>query len=52
MTRRLARYENGQPPIQRWGGERPRPTGQTALSTGSKGIGLPKRLWTWQSFAA
>ena len=26
MTRRLARYENGQPPIQRWGGERPRPT--------------------------
>jgi len=36
MTRRLARYENDQPPIQRWGGERPRPTEQTALSTGSK----------------
>jgi transposase len=35
MTRRLARYENGQPPIQRWGGERPRPTEQPALSTGS-----------------
>ena len=26
MTRRLARYENGQPPVKRWGGERPRPT--------------------------
>jgi hypothetical protein len=36
MTRRLARYENGQPPIKRWGGERPRPTQQAALSTGSK----------------
>jgi transposase len=36
MTRRLARYDNSQPPIQRWGGERPRPTEQTALSTGSK----------------
>jgi hypothetical protein len=36
MTRRLARYENGRPPIQRWGGERPRPPQQTALSTGSK----------------
>jgi transposase len=36
MTRRLARYETGQPPIKRWGGERPRPTEQTALSTGSK----------------
>ena len=35
MTRRLARYESGQPPIQRWGGERPRPPQQTALSTGS-----------------
>jgi transposase len=23
MTRRLARYENGQPPVKRWGGERP-----------------------------
>jgi transposase len=36
MTRRLARYETGQPPIQRWAGERPRPTEQTALSTGSE----------------
>ena len=36
MTRRLARYDNGQPPIQRWGGERPRPTGQTALSADSR----------------
>jgi transposase len=36
MTRRLARYENGQPPLKRWGAERPRPTEQTALSTGSK----------------
>ena len=35
MTRRLARYENGQPPTKRWGGERPRPTQQSALSTGS-----------------
>jgi transposase len=35
MTRRLARYENGHPPTKRWGGERPRPTEQTALSTGS-----------------
>ena len=35
MTRRLARYDNGQPPIQRWGGERPRPSEQAALSTGS-----------------
>ena len=35
MTRRLARYENGQPPIKRWGGERLRPTEQAALSTGS-----------------
>jgi hypothetical protein len=36
MTRRLARYENDQPPIERWGGERPRPNEQAALSTGSK----------------
>jgi transposase len=36
MTRRLARYDNGQPPLKRWGAERPRPTEQTALSTGSK----------------
>jgi transposase len=36
MTRRLARYETGQPPIQRWGGERPSPPQQAALSTGSK----------------
>jgi transposase len=35
MTRRLARYETGQPPTKRWGGERPRPTEQAALSTGS-----------------
>jgi transposase len=35
MTRRLARYENSQPPIKRWGGERPRPDQQAALSTGS-----------------
>ena len=35
MTRRLARYENGQPPIQRWGGERARLPQQAALSTGS-----------------
>ena len=25
MTRRLARYENGQPPIQRWGKDRKPP---------------------------
>ena len=25
MTKRLARYETGQPPIQRWGGQRQRP---------------------------
>jgi transposase len=25
MTKRLARYESGQPPIQRWGGDRKRP---------------------------
>jgi transposase len=36
MTRRLARYENRQPLAKRWGGERPRPPEQTALSTGSK----------------
>jgi hypothetical protein len=35
MTRRLTRYENGQPPVKRWGGERPRPPRQAALSTGS-----------------
>ena len=34
MTRRLTRYENGQPPPQRWGGDRPRPAQQAALSTG------------------
>jgi hypothetical protein len=32
MTSRLARYENGQPPTPRWGGERPRHTEQAALS--------------------
>jgi transposase len=36
MTRRLARYENGQSPVERWGGERPRPSEQAALSTGSE----------------
>jgi transposase len=30
MTRRLTRYENGQPPIRRWGGERPCPSEQPA----------------------
>jgi transposase len=40
MTRRLARYETGKPPAKRWGGERPRPPQQTALSTGSK-----ERTW-------
>lgn len=35
MTRRLARYENGHPPIQRWGEDRPRPPRQASLSTGS-----------------
>jgi transposase len=25
MTRRLSRYENSQPPVRRWGGERPKP---------------------------
>lgn len=35
MTRRLARYETGQPEPARWGGERPRPASQTPLSTGS-----------------
>ena len=35
MTRRLARYESGQPPIQHWSGERPRTSEPTALSTGS-----------------
>jgi transposase len=36
MTRRLARYETGQPQPARWGRERPRPAQQAALSTGSK----------------
>ena len=36
MTKRLARYETGQPLAMRWGGERPRPAQQAALSTGSK----------------
>jgi hypothetical protein len=40
MTRRLARYGNGQPPAQRWGGERDRPTGQPALSAGSTVVAL------------
>jgi transposase len=36
MTKRLTRYETGQPLPPRWGGERPRPAQQAALSTGSK----------------
>jgi hypothetical protein len=40
MTRRLARYVDGQPPAARWGGERPRPTGQTASPAGSAVIAL------------
>jgi transposase len=37
MTKRLTRYETGQPQPPRWGGQRPRPTPQPTLSTGSKG---------------
>jgi hypothetical protein len=44
MTRRLARYENGDPPIQRWDGERPCPTKRVALSTGSERPSRPARL--------
>jgi hypothetical protein len=36
MTKRLTRYEAGQPQPPRWGGERPRPAQQAALPTGSK----------------
>jgi transposase len=36
MTKRLTRYETGQPQPPRWGGERLRPAQQAALSTGSK----------------
>jgi transposase len=36
MTKRLTKYETGQPSTARWGGERPRPNQQAALSTGSK----------------
>ena len=35
MTKRLTRYETGQPSPPRWGGERPRPTQLAALPTGS-----------------
>jgi transposase len=35
MTKRLARYETGQPDPPRWAGERTRPAQQAALSTGS-----------------
>ena len=35
MTRRLTRYETGQAPPPRWGGERTRPAQQAALPTGS-----------------
>jgi transposase len=46
MTRRLARYENGQPPIKRWGGERTLPAQQAALSTGSRWKRYRRaRLW-------
>jgi hypothetical protein len=34
MTRRLARYENGQPPVSRWGGERGRSARQAAMPAG------------------
>lgn len=40
MTRRLARYETGRPPVRRWGGERPRPAGGTALPAGSAVVAL------------
>ena len=30
MTRRLARYQNSQPPMQRWSADRKRPAPQTA----------------------
>ncbi len=36
MTKRLTRYETGQPQPPRWGGERSRPAQQAALSTGSQ----------------
>jgi transposase len=36
MTKRLTRYETGQPQPRRWGGQRPQPAQQAALSTGSK----------------
>jgi len=36
MTKRLARYETGQPNPPRWGAPRPRPEHHAALSTGSK----------------
>jgi transposase len=36
MTKRLTRYETGQPQPQRWGGDRTLPAQQAALSTGSK----------------
>lgn len=35
MTKRLTRYETGQQPEKRWGGERPAPAPEAALSTGS-----------------
>jgi transposase len=42
MTRRLARYENGQPPTPRWGGG-PRPSEQTAyLQALSPAFGIDK----------
>jgi hypothetical protein len=36
MTRRLTRYEAGQPTPARWGGQRTSPAQQAALPTGSK----------------
>jgi hypothetical protein len=36
MTKRLTRYETGQPQPERWGGQRSRLAQQAALSTGSK----------------
>jgi hypothetical protein len=48
MTRRLTRYENGQPQIKRWGGERTLPAQRTALSTGSQSAKV-SRMWLTSS---
>jgi hypothetical protein len=42
MTRRLARYELGQPPAKRWGGNRQPLPAATPLSTGSKTVPPPR----------